>query len=494
MRQCLLMATLLLAIVGFCENADTVKVRGKGIGVTKMEALKDAYRDAVEQAVGLYVDAEQMVKNEDLVKDQILTQSNAYIESYKIAKESKSDTGLITVTILADVRKLALTRKIKGVMPTQKSELSDVSKNLHAEIVTDFKRKADAVAILKNELENLSPIKQLMKVSLASEMPVTESVPEDASLVRLWYPIRVEVNGTIYYEEFVPRWTRILEQIKIGSTKRLDMSNNLKYVKTYKNFIAKKFGTSRTGRTGIMTRSDEPRKDTDRYCFSDDALKECGLALNQEYDGVCFLDTMILGRRLIIHGLTDLDLDLDDDQFVYGVYRHAGLTLPFFIDHYWSPVYAMPEGKTLPEDCTFHVGIINRAKGQTLSGQIYKIPYECVRAITMWQEKTVGIWDLDENREITLPKTVYALSFSDNTGNEVSGCSFTIRHMDVIFFTCNMLEDTKGSNGVYTGGSWLWNITPLVGGFARSYVKWISVDIPKDDIAKIATASISVEE
>ena len=112
----------------------------------------------------------------------------------------------------------------------------------------------------------------------------------------------------------------------------------------------------------------------------------------------------------------------------------------------------------------------------------------------MWQEKTVGVWDLDKNREETLPKTMFALSFVDGTGNEVTGRSFTIRNMDVINFTSSLLEDTKGNNRTRTGGSWLWSITPLVGGFAKSYIKWVSVDIPKDDVAKIASASISVEE
>ena len=49
------MATLLLVIVGFCENADTVKVRGKGIGVTKMETVKGGqYAIVVEVANNPY--------------------------------------------------------------------------------------------------------------------------------------------------------------------------------------------------------------------------------------------------------------------------------------------------------------------------------------------------------------------------------------------------------------------------------------------------------
>ena len=494
MQRLLLITAALFVLAGFCNDVEIVKVRGRGIGTTKMEALKDAYRDAVEQAVGLYVDAEQMVENEDLVKDQILTQSNAYIEKYKIAKEGKSENGLIAVTILANVRKRALTRKIRGTMPSNKIDLSGISKDIHAQIVTDFKRKADTMVILKNELGNLSPVKQLMKVSLGSIKPIVEPVPEDAGLVRLWYPIKVEVDRTKYYKDFVPRISRIIDQIKVGSVKRFDMTNNLKYVKAYEAFIEKKFGSSRTGRTGVMTRSAEHRRDEGRYCISYDALNEYGLALNQEYNGVCFLDSLIYGKRYIIHGLTNLDLDLDDDQFVSSVHKCVGLTLPFFIDDFGNPVYTMRGGETLPEDCKFHVGIVDRAKGQTLSGVLYKIPYECVKEITMWQEKTVGVWDLDKNREETLPKTMFALSFVDGTGNEVTGRSFTIRNMDVINFTSSLLEDTKGNNRTRTGGSWLWSITPLVGGFAKSYIKWVSVDIPKDDVAKIASASISVEE
>ena len=90
---------------------DVVKVQGKGSGATRDEALKDAYRDAIERTVGLYVDAEQMLKNDELVNDQILTQSNAYIEKYDVVKESEAN-GLFTVRILATVKKTALAKKI----------------------------------------------------------------------------------------------------------------------------------------------------------------------------------------------------------------------------------------------------------------------------------------------------------------------------------------------------------------------------------------------
>ena len=91
-------------LAAFADDVEIVKVKGQGVGADKAEALKDAYRDAVERAVGLYVDAEQMMKNEKLVTDQILTQSNAYIEKYNIVVEAKKPNGLVAITILANVR------------------------------------------------------------------------------------------------------------------------------------------------------------------------------------------------------------------------------------------------------------------------------------------------------------------------------------------------------------------------------------------------------
>ena len=59
-----------------------VSTMGKGRGTTAEEALKDSFRDAVERAVGVFVDAEQQAENDELIRDKVLTQSNAYIENY----------------------------------------------------------------------------------------------------------------------------------------------------------------------------------------------------------------------------------------------------------------------------------------------------------------------------------------------------------------------------------------------------------------------------
>lgn len=89
--------------------------------------------------------------------------------------------------------------------------------------------------------------------------------------------------------------------------------------------------------------------------------------------------------------------------------------------------------------------------------------------------------------------TTYDLCFLDANGEEVVGTTFVVKNIDVSSLACVVLDD--GGSPEYTRSHKnIWLITPLVGGVAKSYIKWVSVDVPKDDVANIATASISVEE
>ena len=497
LRSIVYAIVLLASTFAVAEDGGLVKVRGRGTGADKIEALKDAYRDAVERAVGLYVDAEQMVKNEELVTDQILTQSNAYIEKYDIAKESKSGDGQVSVTILADVRQRALTRRIRDIMPSSTIDLSDISKDLHAQIVTDFKANDDALTIIRNELKDLQPLKQLMKVTLGTAKPIVESVKEDASMVRLWYPIKVEVDANKYYNEFVPRWSRILDQIKLGPAKKLDLKNNKAYVNAYNTAVAEKFGTARKHRTGVMTRCDEISKSNHYcdYCCSD-VLCRWGVALNEEYNGMTFLDTRILGKDYVLHGCVGASIFFSFGETFQNNGRIVSRVFSTADQGHSDPwLHVQFDG-----DNVFYVGLVSSANGHVLTGRLYRIPVDCVNEIVGWQHETAcGKREGDEIRKST-PSVEYGLHFLDQDKNEIASQTFLLRSMEILNFSCAMLEKMERKSGDhkygydYTGGTQLWLISPLVGGFARSYVKWISVDILKDDVAKISSASISVEE
>lgn len=233
-RMALVLTCAMVSLLLFGQDPDLVQVKGRGTGETEEAALKDAYRDAVETAVGLYVDAEQMVKNDQLIKDEILTQSNAYIEDYREIGR-KTANGLTTITILAQVRKQKLTRRISGTMEAKTFKVGAGLKRFHAQETTVATRGGDGAAILKSELESWHLFEQLYEVTLAS----AEGVPVgdmSGDVVEIAYLFKMEVNRDKYFEEFVPRVEHVLSQISTEEPQdfRVDASHRQDfYLKKY---------------------------------------------------------------------------------------------------------------------------------------------------------------------------------------------------------------------------------------------------------------------
>lgn len=216
LRKVFVCVCVLVCGVLFGQDSDLVQVKGKGTGENETAALKDAYRDAVETAVGMYVDAEQMMKNGQFIKDEILTQSNAYIEDYtKI--DQKVSGGLVTITILAKVRKQALTKRISGTMETKTFNVGTELKKFHAQETTVAKRGADGASLLKKNLEGIHVLQQLYDVSIISKEPVI--IKSDGNVCEVAWLFKLEVNRARYFGEFLPRMKKVLGQISITEPK-----------------------------------------------------------------------------------------------------------------------------------------------------------------------------------------------------------------------------------------------------------------------------------
>ncbi len=217
----------IICVVLTCVSAvalagDIVSVRGKGVGENKAEALEDAYRDAVENAVGLYVDAEQEMKNYELVKDEILTQSNAYIEDYDIIEESTTSGGLVKITISAQVKKQALTKRISGKKDAKTFAAGRSLKAAHAKDATLARRDGDGATILSRELRDLNVFAQLCDVSIDSPEPVILSKSGDIAEVA--YLLKMEIDRDRYFKELLPSLERKLAQISTSEPKAFTAS------------------------------------------------------------------------------------------------------------------------------------------------------------------------------------------------------------------------------------------------------------------------------
>lgn len=209
---------------------EVVTVKARGVGANKVEALKDAYRDAVERAVGLYVDAEQIVENDKVIKDQILTQSNAYIEKFEvIGKELCGE--LVKVRILAQVRCRRLEQRIEELMRPVEVQGGSSLAAYHAMLETQKKRDVDAAVLLENALQGLHPVKLLDCNVLSGEAVVAKSwrgprhdESIGASDSRICYPISLTINEERYYKSLVPVLRNVLGQISLSPPVRFEVN------------------------------------------------------------------------------------------------------------------------------------------------------------------------------------------------------------------------------------------------------------------------------
>jgi len=86
------------------------RYRGRGEAVivnnnlpeAKKLALVDAFKNAVQRAVGVYVKGQTVVENFELSREKIIAEAKGYIRDYKIVNEEIED-GIYSVEIEADV-------------------------------------------------------------------------------------------------------------------------------------------------------------------------------------------------------------------------------------------------------------------------------------------------------------------------------------------------------------------------------------------------------
>jgi hypothetical protein len=107
-------ASVLFVTVAFAQQND-VEVDVKGIGVKRDDALQDAMRNAVGQAMGVSLSSETKVENFVVIQDAIETHTEGYITTYNVTKEAPfSDRFEISIhakvnlsPLRADIKALA---------------------------------------------------------------------------------------------------------------------------------------------------------------------------------------------------------------------------------------------------------------------------------------------------------------------------------------------------------------------------------------------------
>ncbi len=129
------------------DSGQVVVVVAHGTGASAEAARKDALANAVQQVVGTIVDADILVANDKVVRDEILTYSNAYVEHVEESGASERDEqGAYRSVIKAWVKKGPLQKKLESVKVFSREVPGS---DLAVAITTKAKRDEDAGAMIK---------------------------------------------------------------------------------------------------------------------------------------------------------------------------------------------------------------------------------------------------------------------------------------------------------------------------------------------------------
>lgn len=177
-------------------------VFAEGVGTTREEALKDAFRAAVRQVVGEVVDGETLVKNEDLVKDEVLTYSDGFIPKHKVTSE-KHANGLFRVSILASVQRRSVIMKLKAAHITLKAL---DGQSLYGSLVTELDAEKDAAALVAKVLEGFPD--NCLEARVVGQPKTLTKSGSDATLV-----INIQLAPSkAAYEAFAARMCHALDK------------------------------------------------------------------------------------------------------------------------------------------------------------------------------------------------------------------------------------------------------------------------------------------
>lgn len=191
-----------------------------GYGCSRLEAERDALRAAVLRVVGGYLDAETLVRNEEVIQERVLVYSDGIVSRYEILGDPRKparpqDPWEVTIRAQVLQGKLIQNLRAANIAVVQVS-----GRNAWSQAVTEMERQEAARRLLKALFENhFGP--SLWVVRHADDkgnrnLFTVEPAPEGkAGFSRIRLQVEFYFNLEKYYDEALPRLLRVCDGLGV---------------------------------------------------------------------------------------------------------------------------------------------------------------------------------------------------------------------------------------------------------------------------------------
>ena len=202
-----------LSSEGLAIKVDIKTEVGEGIGENHESALQEAMRDVLQKVVGVYVDSDFRMNNDEIIKDEIITHSNGFIDHYKVLSTEPDEDGRgVKVTIRAWVKMQDFVNRMKKLAPRTVCAVDG------ALLLNEMGNMQNAARLLMKEVEVLNPIDDFLVLKLCDGVR-PKIMDSTVDSVTMRYAIEVSYDRNRYFKEFLPRIERVLRQIAEGAPK-----------------------------------------------------------------------------------------------------------------------------------------------------------------------------------------------------------------------------------------------------------------------------------
>ena len=193
--------------------AEVESVVATGYGINQDKALDSAIKQAIQQVVGRYVTSDTIMKNDKLIKDEVLSVSNGFIKDYKTLNVTQND-GLWEATINAQVELGKVIKRLEDFSIATKSIDNKTTKiaSSKAKTLREFKTMAKKIM-----LDPLLKNKKIYDVNVVS----LKELNEDSKL----------------YKENLSRISEALEKLKFPFLLTYKIKLNPDYFESVYQFI-----------------------------------------------------------------------------------------------------------------------------------------------------------------------------------------------------------------------------------------------------------------
>lgn len=97
------------------ESSGTGSIVAGDVAHARDDAIDDALRTGIEQALGMLVESETLTENYQLIEDRIISKTQGYVQNYRVVSEGKRDEMLYEVTVEARIKVADIKNDLEGI-------------------------------------------------------------------------------------------------------------------------------------------------------------------------------------------------------------------------------------------------------------------------------------------------------------------------------------------------------------------------------------------